>query len=376
MTALRRMTGAVFALALGLGATGMTAAFAAVPGAEPGTMSGAGVTKTGWWWKTNDSSEMPQELRVATDAVPPPPPPKNVPEDTLPVAAHVGEPDKVSAIEFAFDAEPGALVTSFQLALREAKDPGANVAADAEETSVAACEVTEAFWTDGQAANWQARPDYDDAGCVTGVRGEKGVWTFDLTSFAAKWLGTDQRASGSVVLVEEVDEPTSFQVVFDGPARDGVGTSFESTPGTGSGTSGIGDSGEPDIDVGGGTSGTGSMPPVSGGVPAASSVGMDAVPQAAAAAPVAQAQQQPSQPPQPQAAGNQPFLVAPSAVEAIPAGVWVLAPLVLGVAYLMMLALGPAGEPNAHLARRGVSKALERLRSSGTKTTASTGGVR
>lgn len=374
MTALRRMTAAVFALSLGFGFVGMTAAFAEVPTAEPGTMSGASVTKTGWWWKTNDRSETPEDVRVATDAVPPPPPPKNVPEDTLPVAAYLGEPDKVSAIEFAFDAEPGALVTSFQLALREAEEPGANAAADAEQTSVVACKVTEAFWTDGEAANWAARPDYDDAGCQKGVRSEKGIWTFDLTSFAAEWLATDKRASGSVVLVEDVDEPTSFQVTFDGPERDGVGTSFESTPGTGSGTSGIGDSGEPDIDVSSGTSGSGSAPPATGGVPTGSSVGMDAVPQAAGApTPAAQAQQQP---PQPQAAGQQPFLIAPSAVEAIPSGVWVLAPLVLGVAYLMMLALGPAGEPNTHLSRRGVSRALERLRSSGTKTTVSNGGVR
>ncbi|GAA5120281.1 hypothetical protein [Haloechinothrix salitolerans] len=366
MTALRRMTGLVFALSLGFGFAGMTAAFAEVPAAEPGTMSGSSVTKTGWWWKTNDTSETPQELRAVTDAVPPPPPPRNVPEGTLPVAAYLGEPDKVSAIEFAFDAEPGALVSSFQLSLRETEEPGASAAADAEDTTVVACEVTEAFWTDGEAANWQARPDYDDAGCVEGVRGENGVWTFDLTSFAATWLGTDQRASGSIVLVEDVDEPTSFQVVFDGPARDGVGTSFESTPGTSSDASGTGDSGEPDIDISAGTPDAGSGPPVSGGVPTASSVGMDTVPPAAdAPAPAAQAQQEP---PQPQAAGNQPFLIAPSAVEAIPAGAWVLAPLMLGVAYLMMLALGPAGEPNAHLARRGVSKALERLRSTGTKT--------
>ncbi|WP_034268619.1 hypothetical protein [Haloechinothrix halophila] len=366
MTALRRMTAAVFALSLGFGFVGMTAALAEVPGAEPGTMSGASVTKTGWWWKTNDSSETPPEVRPVTDAVPPPPPPKNVPEDTLPVAAHLGEPDKVSAIEFDFDAEPGALVTSFQLSLRESEEPGANAAADAEETSVVACEVTEAFWTDGEAANWPARPDYDDGGCQKGVRDDKGVWTFDLTSFAAKWLGTDQRASGSVVLVEDVDAPVTFQAVFNGPELDGVGTSLESTPGTDAGGSGTGDSGRPDIDVSSQASGAGSVPPASGGVPTASSAGMDAVPQAAdAPTPAAQAQQQP---PQPQAAGNQPFLIAPSAVEAVPAGVWVLAPLVLGVAYLMMLALGPAGEPNAHLTRRGVSKALERLRSTGTKT--------
>lgn len=373
MTALRRMTAAVFALSLGFGFVGMTAAFAEVTTAEPGTMSGASVTKTGWWWKTKDPSATPSELGPVTDAAPQPPPPQNVPEGTLPVAANAGEPDKLSAIEFSFDAEPGALVSSFQLALREAKEPGANIASDAEETSVVACAVTEPFWTDGEAASWPARPDYDDAVCQEGVRSKKGIWTFDLTSFAAEWLATDQRASGSIVLVEDVDEPTSFQVAFDGPARDGVGTTFASTPGTGSGTSGFGDSGEADVDVSSGASGAGSVPPASGGVPSASSVGMDAVPQAAGApTPAAQAQ---DQPPQPQAAGQQPFLIAPSAVEAIPAGVWVLAPLVLGVAYLMMLALGPAGEPNTHLARRGVSRALERLRSTSTNT-ASTEGVR
>lgn len=338
----------------------------------PGTESGATVTKTGWWWKTNDDSEAPPELGPVTDAVPPPPPPKNVPEDTLPVAAYGGEPNKVSALEFDFDAEPGAQVSSFVLSLRESEHPGANVAADSPETKVVACKVTETFWTSGEAATWQAKPDYDDSGCQQGKRDGKGVWTFDLTSFAAEWLGTEQRSTGSVVLVEEVDEPVSFQVVYDGPAKDGVGTSFESTPGSGSdGVAGGGTSGEADVEVSSGTAGAGPVPGASGGVPAGSSVGMDAAPPQAAAQAPASAQAAP-QSPQPQAA-DRPFVIAPSAVEDVPAGVWVLAPLMLGIAYLMMLALGPSGEPNALVARRGVSKALERLRSTGTKTA---GGMR
>ncbi|MGH3449193.1 MAG: hypothetical protein ACRDQW_00390, partial [Haloechinothrix sp.] len=70
--------------------------------------------------------------------------------------------------------------------------------------------------------------------------------------------------------------------------------------------------------------------------------------------------------PRPQAApGGQPFLIAPSALEDVPAGIWLLAPIVLGLAYLAMLALGPAGEPALMTSRRGVSRALEQWRSSG-----------
>ncbi|MPY80214.1 MAG: hypothetical protein GEV04_17495 [Actinophytocola sp.] len=367
MTTLRRLTGAACALGIGFVFTGSTAAIAAVSGPEPGTESGATVTQTGWWWKSNDNSETPEELRPGTDAVPPPPPPKNVPEGTLPVAAQAGEPDKMSAIQFDLDAEPGALVSSFVVSLRENKDPAANMAADAKETTVAACEVTEGYWTSGEAAAWQARPDYDDVGCAEGVRNANGVWTFDLTTLAMDWL-EEGKTSAAIALVEDVDEPTSFQVVYDGPTKDGVGTSLQTTPGGGSPAIGTGSSGTADIDVSSGTAGSDPVP-ASGGVPAMSSAGIDAMPPAAQApaAVSGQAPQAPQQPQQPQAVG-QPYQIAPSALEAMPAGVWLLAPIVLGMAYLMMLALGPAGEPNAHLTRRGVSKALERLRSTGTKT--------
>lgn len=361
----RRAAAAVVALGVAFLFTGSAVALAAVSPPEPGTTSGATVTQTGWWWKSNDSSQAPEELRPGTDAVPPPPPPKNVPEDTLPVAAQFGEPDKMSAIQFDFDAEPGAVVSSFVVSLRENKDQGANMNADAKDTTVVACEVTETYWTDGEAANWQARPDYDDIGCQEGTRDANGVWTFDLTTLAMDWLGQGQ-TSGAIALVEDVDQPTSFQVVYDGPAKDGIGTSLQTMPATaGTGVAGTGSSGDAGVEVSNATVGSAPAVPASGGLPASAPIGMGALPQAVGA-PTAASAQLPAQPQQPQAAG-QPFLIAPSAIEVVPTGVWVLAPAVLGMAYLMMLALGPAGEPSVLGARRGVSKALERLRSTGTK---------
>lgn len=363
MSVLRRVTGLAFVLSLGLAIVGAGAATAAAPSVKPGSESGASVTKTGWWWKANDTSELPPEASPGTDALPPPPAPKNVPEGSLPVAAVLGDPEKAAAIEFAFDASPGSVVSSFLLSLRESAEPGANAGADAETTQVVACPITEPFWSEGEAATWRAKPDFDDGLCQPGVRGADGVWTFDLTSFAAQWLGTDQQTSGSVMLVEQVDQPHSFQVTYDGTEEKGIGVKLVATPGPPATGSFGGVDGGAGGAVGTGESGTGSTGEFE--------PGLDSVPEGDAAdsmpagpdAPVAAPGQAGT--PQPQAAGTQPFLIAPSVLEDMPTGVWVLAPVVLGMAYLMMLTLGPGGEPAAVTSRRGVSRALERWRSSG-----------
>ncbi len=353
-----------FAAALG----GPAFALAAESAVAPGSASGAEVIKTGWWWRANDTSELPPEASPGTDALPPPPPPKNVPEGSLPVAAALGEPENLTAIEFSFDAEPGAVVSSFVLSLRESEEPGANVGADAESTKVAACAVTEPFWTGGEAAAWRAKPEFDDGTCQPGVRGTDGVWTFDLTSFAGQWLGTDQVTSGSVVLVEQVEPPESFQVTYDGMNQEGIGIKLVSTPGQGSpgtGTPGSAD-GETGDSAGIGDLGAGPTSDfVSDLVDGGSESGAADTGEVPAGSELPLAAQEQSQAPQPQAAGGQPFLIAPSALEDIPASIWILAPAVLGLAYLMMLALGPGGEPTLIARRRGVSRALDRWRSSG-----------
>lgn len=362
MFVLRRVTGLVFVLSLGLAIVAVGAATAEVSAVKPGVESGASITRTGWWWRANDTSELPPEAAPGTDALPPPPAPKNVPEGSLPVSALLGDAEKAAAIEFAFDADAGSVVSSFLLALRESADPGANAGADAETTKVVACPVTEPYWSSGEAATWRARPEFDDGLCQAGVRGTDGVWTFDLTSFAAQWLGTDQQTSGSVILVEQVEPPASFQVAYDGTEKKGIGVKLVATPGapstgsTGSGTGGA---------VGTGESGPGAVgelePGLDSPVPDGGTGDTGGVP--GADVPVAAPGQGGT--PAPQAAGGQQFLIAPSALEDIPTSVWLLAPVVLGLAYLMMLALGPSGEPAAMTSRRGVSRALERWRSSG-----------
>ncbi|WP_162830312.1 hypothetical protein [Amycolatopsis palatopharyngis] len=362
-----RKIGLAFLLSLVLGVLGVGAASAAVERVDPGTASGAQIVKTGWWWKTNDTSQFPAAASPGTDALPPAPPPKNVPEGALPASAVLGDAEKLSAIEFSFDAEPGAVVSSFVLSLRESKEPGANAGADAEGTRVVACSVTEPFWSDGEAAAWRAKPDFDDGNCQPGERGADGVWTFDLTSFAVQWLGQDNQTSGSVVLVEQVDQPESFQVAFDGIGNKGIGVALVATPGP----SNPGNGGSENDDAAIGTGDSGSAPEdfssdLAGGAPEAAPVELDAAPEGAEIPVAAPAD---ADVPQPQAAPvAQPFLIAPSALEDIPAGIWILAPIVLGLAYLSMLALGPAGEPATATARRGVSRALEQWRSGGRRT--------
>ena len=49
----------------------------------------------------------------------------------------------------------------------------------------------------------------------------------------------------------------------------------------------------------------------------------------------------------------------------IPKPAFLMAPLALGLAYLIMLALGPDGRPAPTTGRHGVSRALDRLRQTG-----------
>jgi hypothetical protein len=59
----------------------------------------------------------------------------------------------------------------------------------------------------------------------------------------------------------------------------------------------------------------------------------------------------------------------PAWYSGIPAAGYVLLPLLLGLAYLLMLALGPDAQPAAGPSQNGVARALERLRAAGTAIT-------
>lgn len=322
-------------------------------GAEPG-LRGAEPVKVGWWLLANDP---PPEAETGVLAIPGPPTP-TVPAGTLPVSAALGESDKVSAMEFRL-AEPDKAVQSLVLGLQEAADPQGNL--DAAGAVVLACQVTEAFWADGQAARWRSRPAYDcEQGAVEGVRDDTGRWTFDLTPLARTWTG-EGAASPSVVLVEAVDAPGSFQVAFQGLASETIGLTAafgesllppdedaeadpEVVDAAGPGPSGSSSGGLSS----GGSSGLGTS---SGDLGSPS--GSDPVPAADGAA---------DDGGEVVAGDVAPAAALPSWYDGIPMGGLLLAPVALLVAFLAMLALGPDGQPVPGRPQRGVSLALERLR--------------
>lgn len=359
MSALRTTATLVATVLLALLATG-----AGKAEVRPGTAEGAELVKTGWWWAGNETAL--DETAVA----PPQPSPPNVPQGTLPVAAAGGEPEKYAALEFRLAGKPGGYVEQAVLVLRENTDPGATL--NVENATVLACPVTEQFWADGAAAAWKARPAYDcDLAAASGERDARtGLWTFDLTAIAALWTAEGHRGSGSVALVEGVEPPEAFQVSFDGPTRDGVGFRFvvgdppapAPLAGAGLPSPTAGASG-PVAPVGGGAgsllTGSGSSAAAPAPLPGTADVapleaGPAPVEEPATAAP-ATAQTAPVAAP----------VAVPPWYAGIPVGGYLLLPVGLGLAYLLMLALGPDAQPAAGPTRRGVSRALDRLRSAG-----------
>ena len=373
-----RTASAAFAASLLLALLTTGAAQAAATG--PGTAEGAELVKTGWWWAANDTPLDDSAL------APPQPRAPNVPDGALPVSAAGGDPEKVSALEFRLSGD--GPVGSATLVLQESTQPGATV--NAAGASVVACLVTEAFWADGAAASWKSRPAYDcEAAGAPGERdAETGVWTFDLTAVAAAWTTEGHTGSTSVALVEAVDAPVGFQVSFDGPQDGGVGYAFAqgdagpddgtSTGGKGAGGSGGSDASGSGTASGGGAGGAGGGTGTSSG--SLTDTGGDLggtdtgpLPGTAEVAPLEDA-----------ALADDSAVAAPAVSAAttpvaalgpppwysgIPAAGYALLPLTLGLAYLLMLALGPDAQPAAGPTQHGVGRALERLRAAGATVT-------
>lgn len=354
MSAVRRSAAALGVLAAVAWTAGPAAAAA---GPKPGTTTGGSVAQTGWWWKANDTP-------VDTGGVvsPPEPPVPAELEDTLPVSALAGDPEKISGIAFALKYGPGATVTSFQLTLKESAASGANAGADL--AKVIACPVTEAFWIGGPAAQWKAVPEYDcEQAQAEGKRDASGVWSFDLTSMASAWLATGSTQPTSIVLVENAPSPESFQVAFDG-SKEGVGLDLKATggappPPVPTTPVGGGDAGS--VGTGTGDLGSGSVPADAGDLSGGAPVGGD-VP---AAADPAGGTPAPAAAPQQVATGQGAQLVG--LFEDLPGGALALLPIGLLLAYLTMLALGPNGEPVLATARHGVGRALDRMRATRAK---------
>ncbi|MGP3924947.1 hypothetical protein [Streptomyces sp. 8N616] len=331
----------------------------AAPADEPGPSIGGKVSQAGWWWKSNDENEVDKSGLVAR----PEPTSPNVPAGAMTVAAVNGAEEMVAAIEFALKYGPGADVTSFDVVLRESSAPDSNVNSDGKGVKVVACPVTDAFWTKAEGGKWSSRPAYDcERAAVAGKRGKDGLWHFDLTSIARLWLAEDSQLPTSIALVEQVEAPMSFQVTWDGPSDKGIGMKLVATGGAtsqppadtpaGSGTTG--DSGA--VDTGAGTDFSGEAPADAGTMP-------DAAPAPDAQAPAATEAQdvaRSSGPRSPVAAT--PVTHVGSMLEDIPGGVLFLIPVGLGLAYAVMFALGPNGEPVLSGARHGVGRALDQLR--------------
>ncbi len=330
-------------------------AYAAI---DPGSLKGGTIAQTGWW---NVANEPPPDNPV----IPPPPPPApDVPAGTLPVSVVAGESQRISAIEFVIEGEPGAIVDKLELALRETAERA--LAVNAVGAAIYACPVTESSWVGGENNPWKSRPEHDCKSKAAGVRDAKGVWRFDLTSVASKWLAEDFTGSRSVVLVgagaDAAGAPRNFQVVFDGAQSKGIGLLVETTAPESSGAGGDGLSGGGTTGAGPGTAGDGALGEISSGgdIGTLAAAGEDP---GVIEAPVA---------PEPALAGPQvPGQVMPVSAMVRPWHDGLLKPaifglpLVLGLTYLTMLAMGPAAQPVGVSNRRGVSKALDKLRLAG-----------
>ncbi|MBC2907995.1 hypothetical protein [Streptomyces cupreus] len=314
--------------------------------------------QAGWWWKSNDENEIDKSGLIAR----PEPTPPNVPAGAMTVAAVNGAEEMVAAIEFALEYGPGADVTSFDVMLRESSAPNSNVNSDGEGVKVVACPVADAFWAKAEGGKWSSRPAYDcERATAAGERGEDGIWHFDLTSIARLWLAEDSQLPTSIVLVEQVEAPMSFQVTWDGPSDKGIGMKLVATGGAtppppaaipaDSGTTG----GSGAVDTGAGTDFSGEVPADAGTMPD------DAT---APTAPEARDVARSSGLRSPTAAT--PVTHVGSMLEDIPGGVLFLIPVGLGFAYAVMFALGPNGEPALSGARHGVGRALDRFRANKT----------
>lgn len=337
-------------------------------GVEPGSFDGAALEQTGWWSRVNE--EPPETNVVAAPSLPAP----DVPQGALPVTVAGGERVRVSAVGISLDGEAGGTVDQLVLVLRESDAPQAALNADG--AVVRACQVTTDFWVSSINGKWSRVPAHDcDAGSVEGVRDpETGTWAFDLTSLASGWLADDFTGSPAVLLeavtTDASGAPAESQVMYD--AVEGIGLLAETSPGTdlpldtdtdtdtgtssaggGVGATGGGSGGSGGFGSSGGSSGSGSLP-ASGGassLPEPSAAPAGEVPAAAEGDPAFV----------PVAAAPRPWYGG------LGSGAVLLTALVLGLAYLTMLAMGPDAQPvPATTTRRGVSRALDKMRAVGT----------
>lgn len=341
----RRAHRAATAVVLAGALLALTSVASAQDAGGPAPMEGADVTDTGWWNRAHPEVDLPT-------GQPPPPPVPGVPEGSLVVGATVGDPDAITAVDIAPDSLPGATVNTFELTMREVSDDGANL--NTPFAVIVACPITE-FWLGGENGIWETRPAFDcELAEAEGVRSDDGTWTWDLAAIGALWSAGDVDSQG-VALVEKVEPPTSFRAAFAGAADQAIGVRYVASGGEepedlfAGGGFDTGDGGgvdsQPAPDTGGIDSGF-SLPPVDapeGTADAGADTTTTTVPEdddeEVASAPIA----------------NEPI----SPLGSLQWWTWPLLAVLVGVAVLCMLALGPGGEPLAASTRRGVTRALE-----------------
>ncbi len=362
-------------------------ASAAEKGPKPGAFRGGALIQNGWWSRSN---EPPPETGLAQ---PPSVPAPAAPAGTLPVALINGEPERIAALEFGLKGGADSTVTQVLLALAESDERGANI--NAELAGLQACPVTEAFWVGVENGAWTTAPVYDcEAGVAPGVRADDGVWTFDLTALASQWTASDRTDSPAVVVVGAVPvDPAqganSFQVAFD--AKKGVGLTAKATPASPDGESAGGTDGTSGTDGGdssnpgttgtsssggtalGGSSGSFGGESSSGGSGGGSFDSGDTDPLSSPDSTAVEGAEGGDSgeslpgtgfaPDSTVEAGGGSLLAAPSAwYSGLGVKAFALVVVALMLAYLVMVALGGSAQPIVGSGRRGVGRALERLR--------------
>ncbi len=323
----------------------------------PGAAAQASVVadRDGWWNRASGGTA----VASPTAAVP-------VPANGLAVAASNGEPEKAAAVGVRLDVDRSAFQ---RLILNLAEAEGGLSTVGTQVAAIKACPI-QADWAPVKGGPWPP-PSASEAGCAKGSRSTEGVWSFDISTIAQRWLDGGLAQNG-VLLVEDAAPPASFQVTWGDRTTGDVSFGLDVAVKEGSSSpppapppaeepAPAGDTAPPPDS--GGSSDFASTPPSfqlrdGGGL--------------APAAPVEP--QEPALPdlatPDPPPAASGPRSPTPtpgtqsiSLTDNLPAGTPLLGPLALVVAGVAAYSLGPAGRPPATSRREGgVSRALARRR--------------
>lgn len=329
--------------ALGLLVSGVFMLLAPAGALTGGGASTATLSRDGWWE--------------------PKPSLSTVPANAIAVGAQGGNDTKIAAIGMDIFVADDEELVGLTLTLKEATGPGANFPPITEQSQsqpqsavvIVACPIT-SIWVPEDGGDKAVNPPVADCDMARGdgVRNHAaGTWSFDLTFLAELWIN-DTIDQNGILLIERVGPPMSFQVSFedlstgspaldldtfpitDEPEDDFTEEEFEEF------ISGGTDSGSTDDNffsaIGSTVTGTSDTP-----------FGItDTPPTTAPAQPEAERR-------------NQPVANRRPTKGTLPLGTLALIPLVLGLALLSGVILGPAGDPATVRHREGgLSRALAR----------------